>query len=113
MKGLNLTDALMLPAGVTKADFYTWSLTDAIVTFNGVPIKAALVILYETKDAAYNQTAASFRAEFSWRYEAPSGNAGTQLSYELAVCKKMMNLLVDMTSSVEWFNDNTPDEFVY
>ena len=105
-------EPLYLP-NITKADFYTWSLTDIILTFNGVRVKGALVVLYDEVDGPYYQTSEPFRAEFSWRYEAPSGNNGNQMSYDFNVCKKMMDLLLAITDSVEWF-DETPDaEIVY
>ena len=102
LKGIQSSDPLY-PPPIAKADFYTWSLSEIPITFDGVAYKGYLIILYDDYNGAIYETAAPFRAEFSWRAEAPAGSSGTQMSYDVTRSKKMIRLLNAITASSTWF----------
>ena len=105
MKGISSGEHLYIPS-ISKGDFYTYSLSEIALTFNGLAFKGYLVILYDDVNGAYFESTAPFRAEFSWRYEAPAGASGTQMGYDPVVSKKMMDFLLAISSSTYWFNDS-------
>jgi hypothetical protein len=113
IEGITSGTPLSVPASDPKADFYTWSWSKIQVKFLGVAYNGYITILYNTYNGAYYESAAPFRAEFSWRVEGTAG--GTQMSYDPIASAKMMDFLNAITSSATYFNDQAPGfgDYVY
>jgi len=112
LPGVGMSDPVIL-AATDKNDQYLYTIKTIAITVNGASFDSDLEIIYDTSADAYTEAHCPTRAEWSFKYEAPT--SGTQMSYDVTKAKLMMDIMNQAASDPSWFASvpNDAGDFIF